>query len=42
MILKIIFIKVIEWIELNRDLIIEYWFDNEMDAKQFRSKMNQG
>ncbi len=34
--------KVIEWIELNRDLIIEYWFDNEMDAKQFRSKMNQG
>lgn len=42
MILKIIFIKVIEWIELNRDLIIEYWFDNEMDAKQFRSKMKHG
>ena len=36
------FIKVIEWIELNRDLIIEYWFNDEMYAKQFRSKMKHG
>ena len=36
------FRKIIEWIELNRDLITEYWFDNEMDAKQFRSKMKHG
>ena len=42
MILKIIFIKVIEWIELNRDLIIEYWFDDQMYAKQFSSKMKHG
>ena len=36
------FRKIIEWIELNRDLIIEYWFDDQMDAKQFRSKMKHG
>ncbi len=36
------FRKAIEWIELNRDLIIEYWFNDEMYAKQFRSKMKHG
>ncbi len=42
MILKIIFIKVIEWIELNRDLIIEYWFNKNMTVEQFISKMEHG
>ena len=42
MILKIIFIKVIEWIELNRDLIIEYWFDDQIQPYEFRAKIKHG
>ena len=34
--------KVIEWIELNRDLIIEYWFDDQIQPYEFRAKIKHG
>ena len=36
------FRKAIEWIELNRDLITEYWFNKQIKPYEFRAKIKHG